>query len=208
PGEEARRAGGRGEGELADVVREVARRFQARGEARRPVHRHVLGTQPHLDRAVAARLGLAGEHAVLRAVALGEAGRIGTQRMDLALDELHLAGAAGARVALVGEAQARAQSRAQQRIVLGAGKRLAARDADFAHQSAIIALASLGMNPRRREMFSAAATTDGMVACTCFLLMRCTGAATLIAATTRALWSRMGAATQRSPTSISSSSIA
>ena len=37
--------------------------------------------------------------------------------------------------------------------------------------------------------------------------MRCTGAATLMAAITWPLWSRMGAATQRRPTSISSSSM-
>ena len=44
--------------------------------------------------------------------------------------------------------------------------------------------------------------------CTFFLVMRCPGAATLIAATTRPEWSRIGAATQRSPDSISSSSMA
>ena len=47
-----------------------------------------------------------------------------------------------------------------------------------------------------------------MVAWMFFLVMRCTGAATLIAAVTWPEWSRIGAAMQRSPTSISSSSIA
>src|SRR6185503_20338276 len=109
----------------------------------------------------------------------------------------------------VREAQAGAQAGAQERVVLLAPIRRAARDPDLvAHQSAIIALERDGMNPRRREMFSAAATTDGIVDCTVFLLMRWTGAATLIAATTCPLWSRIGAATQRRPTSISSSSIA
>src|SRR5438128_688439 len=127
--------------------------------------------------------------------------------MDLPLEQLHLARAAGARVAFIGEAQSRAQARAQDGVVLGAGERSAVRISDLQHHSAINALESAGRKPMRREIASAAATTVGTVVWICFLVMRCTGAATLIAATTCPLWSRIGAATHRSPTSISSSSI-
>src|SRR5438105_7163792 len=124
-----------GEAKLAHVVGEVAEARERRAKTRGPMVRDVLGTQPYFDAAIGGGTRLAGEHAILGPVAIGEPWRVGTQRRDLAFQQLHLAGPARAGVALVGHAEARAQPRAQQRVVVRAAVVLTFGELDGVHQS-------------------------------------------------------------------------